>query len=217
MTRNGKNTPATALAALGFVIIGLAIACASAPKGSVGVDSSVEPSLRSGSIKTIGVFPMRNVRLSPDELREVNRGMVEGFQKQNPQLAILGPGEAVTKLNEANLAEVYSEFLRNYSQSAIPDVNALSRIGKSLQIDAILQGEVFDISQADGVNGASYGRTSLVIRYTLLSTTTGTTLWQSTAKVVEYSKKVGEPAPTLFATMKKGQDKVLSALPTLAQ
>jgi hypothetical protein len=196
--------------------MGLALACASAPKGTVSVDSSVDPSLRAGAIKRVAVFPIRNVRLSPDELREINRAMVEAFQRQNPQVSILGPAESVTRLNESELAEVYSEFLRNYAQSAIPDVNALKRIGASLATDAILQGEVFDISSSDGVTG-TFGRTSLVIRYTLVANATGTVLWQSTSRAVEYSKKANQPAPTLFAIMQKGQEKILGALPSLAQ
>ena len=209
-------TPNLMLAALSLTVIAMVIACATAPKGSVNVQSSVDPSLRANAVKSIGVFPIRNVRLSPDELREINKGMVTGFQTQNPHLAILGPGEAVTKLNEADLAETYSEFLRNYSQSAIPNVNALRKIGTTLQIDGILQGEVFDIQQNDGHDNL-YGNTRLTVRYTLLGTRTGDTLWQVTAKVTDMCKKPNIPAPTLYQAMQKAQEKILSQLPMLAQ
>jgi hypothetical protein len=216
---NPRNvTPQTMLAALFLAVIGMAIACATAPKGSVKLESSVEPSLRAGVIKSIAVLPMRNIRLSPDELREINRGMVTALQTQNPQLSILGPGEAVAKLNEANLAATYSKFLENYAQSGIPDVNALRQIGTNLQVDGILQGEVFGVNQEDGVARVNqYGRTSLNVRYTLLATSTGVTLWQATSRSEEYSENTKDSAPSLFSTMKKGQEKILTQLPKLAQ
>jgi hypothetical protein len=209
-------SPKLLFGALCLVIGGMIIACATAPKGSVNLQSSVDPSLRANAVKSIAVFPIRNIRLSPDEQREVNKGMVIGFQTSNPRLTILGPGEAVTQLNAANLAETYSEFLRNYSQSAIPDVNALNKVGNSLHIDAILQGDTFDIVQYDGHSNL-YGNTSLTVRYTLLGTKTGDILWQATARVKEMSKKPNIPAPTLYQTMQKGQEKILSQLPILAQ
>ncbi len=201
------------------VVIGLGLACATTPKEikkSASVKTFVEPSLQSGSVKSIAVFPMRNVRLQPDELREVNRGITDGFHKQNPRLNVLGAAESVTKLNEAGLADKYSEFLRNYSQSGIPDVKILQEIGKALGVDAILQGEVFSIRQSDGTTYAC-GRTSLDVRYVLHSAVTGAVLWEATGSAFKVTEKVGQPSPTLYEVVQLGQEKILTALPTLAQ
>lgn len=212
----------TMLALLFAITVGFGIACATAPtKKGVSVKSFVEASLQPGSVKSIAVFPLRNVRLLPDELREVNRGITEAFQKQNPKLKIVGATESVSLLNAAAKADKYSEFLRNFSQSGIPDVNTLKEIGKALEINAILQGEVFSIEQLDGTTiytgAGSFGKTSLTVRYMLLSTSNGTILWDATSNAFKLSEKIGEPAPSLLEVIQMAQEKILTALPTLAQ
>jgi len=205
------------LAVLFVAAVGFAIACATPPvMNSASVQTFVEPSLQPGAVKSIAVFPMRNVRLRPDEVREVNRSITEGFRKQNPQLKIVGATESVTMLNEGGLTEKYSEFLRNYSQSSIPDVKTLQEIGRSLGVNAILQGEVFSVTQADAANINYYGKTSLKVRYILLSTSNGSILWDSTGSAFKLSQR-GQPAPTIYEVIQLGQEKILNSLPTLAQ
>ena len=206
------------LGLLAVVVLGFGLACETPQptKKSASVKTFVEPSLQSGLVKTIAVLPIRNVRLLPDELREVNRGITDGFRKQNPNLKVVGAVESVTLLNNAGLADRYSDFLRNYSQSAIPEVKTLQDIGKGLSADAILQGEVFSISQQDG-GTAYYGRTSLNVRYVMLSTANGGVVWEATGSAFKLSEKVGEPSPTLYEVIQMAQDKILTALPTLAQ
>lgn len=202
---------------LGVTVLALALACATGPvKKGASVKTFVEPSLQSGAVKSIAILPVRNVRLQPDELREVNRAITDGFRKQNPRLKVSGAVESVTLLNEANLADRYSEFLRNYTQSAIPDVKTLRDIGKALSSDAVLQGEVFSIAQNDGGTGF-FGKTSLSIRYVLLSTENGGILWEATGTAFKLSEKPAQPAPTLYEVIQMAQEKILTALPTLAQ
>lgn len=207
------------LAVLFVVTVGFSIACASAPvpvMQSASVRTFVEPSLQPGAVKSIAIFPMRNVRLQPDELREINRSITEGFRKQNPQLKIVGATESVTMLNDGGLAEKYSEFLRNYSQSSIPDVKILQEIGRSLGVNAILQGEVFSVNQMDAPSKMYYGKTSLQMRYILLSTSNGSILWDSSSSAFKLSEP-GQPAPAIYEVIQMGQEKILNSLPTLAQ
>lgn len=203
------------------IVLALGLACATPKppervKSSASVNTFVEPSLQPGTIKSIAVFPLRNVRMQPDELREVNRGITDGFRKQNPKLGVLGASEAVEKLNTAGLADKYSAFLRNYSQSAIPDVGTLQEIGRALGVNAILQGEVFSIQQTDG-NTYTFGRTSLNVRYVLLSTINGGVIWESTGRAFKETEESGKPAPSFYEVVQLAQEKILSALPTLAQ
>lgn len=207
------------LVALFVVTVGFSMACAPPPpiKESASVKTYVEPSLQPGTIKSIAMFPIRNVRLQPDELREINRGITQGFSKQNPRLTILGATESVKMVNDAGLAEKYSEFLRNYSQSSIPDVKVLQDIGKALGVNAILQGEVYSVEHKDAVSGGDYGKTSLVIRYVLLSTLNASVLWDSSCSAFKLSSDPGKQAPSIYETILVGHEKILSSLPTLAQ
>jgi len=178
----------------------------------------VEPSVRPESIRSVAIFPMRNVRLLPDESRELNRGVSQAFHQQSPNVRIVVPTESTALLNQAGLTEKYSDFLRDYAVSGIPNVTTLKEIGKALNVDAILQGEVFDIYQIDGEFGVTDGKTSVTVRYALLSTRDGTVLWEATSNA---KKTRGDftlqSAPPLYEVISLAQNKILTALPTLGK
>lgn len=222
MKNTSHNILVATLVILSIAVIGFGVACASAPvkQGST-VKTFVEPSIQSSAIKSVAIFPIQNMNLLPDEIRQFNRGITDGLGKKNPKLKLVGAVESVTMLNSADLAYKYSQFLRDYNQSGIPDIKILNQIGTALGIDAILQGEVSSISQADGyvgINGVQYyGKTSLSVRYVLLSTINGGVLWEATGTAFKLSEKQKDPAPTIFEVIQLSQEKILSALPTLSQ
>lgn len=177
----------------------------------------VEPSLDPCAVKAIAVFPMRNVRLLPDEAREINRGVTQALHSQNQNLKILGPAESVDLLNKAELADGYSDFLRDYATSGIPNASLLRKIGEALYVDAIMQGEVYDIKQRDGTYSGNKGETSLTVRYVILSTTKGDVLWEATSNSKLSTATTIEDAPPLYEAILNAQNKILSALPTLGE
>ena len=215
------NTLLAALVLCSIAVIGFGVACATTPvkQGST-LKTFVEPSIQSSAIKSVAIFPIRNMNLLPDEIREFNRGITDGLGRQNPKLKLVGAVEAVTMLNAGGLADKYSQFLRDYTQSGIPDIKILNEIGTALGVDAIIQGEVFSISQTDGysVNNLEfYGKTSVSVRYILLSTVNGGVLWEATGTAYKLSDKANDPAPTIYEAIQIAQAKILSALPTLSQ
>ena len=222
MKNLSHNILAATLILISAAVIGFGAACVTAPvkQGST-LKTFVEPSIQASAIKAVAILPIRNMQLLPDEIREFNRGITDGMSRQNPKLKLVGAVESVTLLNSADLADKYSQFLRDYNQSGIPDIKILNEIGKALGVDAILQGEVSSINQADGylgVNGVQYyGKTGLSVRYILLSTANGTVLWEATGTAFKLSEKPKEPAPTLYEVIQLAQEKILSALPTLSQ
>lgn len=177
----------------------------------------VEPSIQPESIRSVAIFPMRNVRLLPDESRELNRGVSQAFHQQNPNVRIVGPTESTALLNQVGLTEKYSDFLRDYATSGIPNVTTLKEIGRALDVDAILQGEVFDIYQIDGAFGVTKGKTSVTVRYALLSTRYGNVLWEATSNAKKATATTVESAPPLYEVIFMAQNKILTALPTLGK
>lgn len=181
------------------------------------IKTFVEPSIQPESIRSVAVFPMRNVRLLPDESRELNRGVSQAFHQQNPNVRIVGPTESTTLLNQVGLTGKYSDFLRDYATSGIPNVNTLKEIGDALDVDAILQGEMFDIYQIDGAYGITAGKTSITVRYVLLSTRYGSVLWEATSNAKKETATTLESAPPLYEVILIAQNKILTALPTLGK
>jgi hypothetical protein len=152
-----------------------------------------------------------------DESRELNRSFMRALSSQNPGLHVLGPAESVDAINQAALAERYSEFLRGYAASGVPDVRVLQQVGTALQADAIFQGEVFDIRERDGEFGTARGETQVTVRYALLSTKTGTVLWEATSQGRRGTATTVGTAPPLYEAIAIAQQKIVSSLPRLGR
>lgn len=195
-----------------FIIILIFLNCVSAS-----LKTFVSPSIEPGSIHNVAIFPMRNARLLPDEAREINRGISQTFHDQNPDVVMIGPAEAIDLINRAGLSVKYSDFLRDYAASGIPNVNVLKEIGDSLGTDAILQGEVYDIRQIDGAYGITRGIVSVTVRYSMMSTRNGDVLWEATSTARKETGTTLEKAPPLYEAIIVAQEKILTALPTLGK
>ncbi len=196
-----------------LLVILLSLGCST----TTSLRSFIDPSIQSSSIKTIVVFPMRNTSFSPGEALDIDREITRGFQQKNPNIKIIGSAEAISLLNQKNLVLSYDSLLYGFEHSGIPNTIILKRIGSILGIDAILQGRLSDISQKDGHwgVGAEVGITSLTIRYTLLSTQTGSTLWEGIASANLKGKIASTNAPPLFETTLIARDKILTSIPKL--
>jgi hypothetical protein len=114
------------------------------------------------------------------------------FRQKNPTVNIVGPTESMTLIKQAALLDKYSEFIGDYARSGILDANTLKEIGESLGVNAILQGEVFNIEQVDGDYNRKVGSTSLTVRYFLMGGSeqrhkiNGNTVRISTAALSDY-------------------------------
>ena len=112
------------------------------------------------------------------------------------------------------MAEKYADFLRDYAVSGIPNVKTLNEIGKVLEVDAIVQGEIFDLEQKDGHYPGVMARTSLTLRYSLLSTSKGDVLWEATCNVHLKPRgllvTVWSPPPAIGDVIRLAHEKVLS-------
>jgi hypothetical protein len=189
----------------------LSAACATS---TASLKTYSDPSIHGGGIEAVAVLPMRNARLMADESRELNRSFTQALTIQNPSLVVLGPAEAVDAMNRANLAERYSDFLRNYAASGVPDARVLQQMGAALNVDAIFQGEVFDIREQDGVYGGDRGETQVTVRYALLGTS-GTVLWEATSRGVRTNATTIGKAPPQYEAIALAQEKIVSSLPLL--
>lgn len=188
----------------------LVIGCSRTP-----LRTSAEPTIQPKSIRSLAIFPVRNERLIPDESRELNLSVLQMFHQKNPNLKIVGPTESITSINRAALTDKYGEFLGDYARSRAPNVNTLKAIGEILHVDAILQGEVFNIEQTDGDYNRNVASTSLTIRYSLMGTNDGIILWEVVSNATKSTATPFESAPPLYQTILKAQNWILTSLPEL--
>ena len=188
---------------------------------NVNLRSFTDPSILSSSVINVAIFPIRNTRILPGESREMARAFTREFVKKNPNIHILSATESTNKINENEMAEQYTDFLRDYAVSGIPNVKTLNKIGKFLEVDAIVQGEIFDVFQRDGHYPGVFARTSLTLRYSMLSTSKGDVLWEATCSASlqrTYLKgNVWAPPYPIIDVIQLAQEKVLTDIPYLGR
>ncbi len=179
--------------------------------------TSVEPSIQRGSIRSLAILPVRNGELALGGSRTLNRSVSQMFGQKNPNVKIVAPTESITLINQAGVADKYSEFLGDYARSGVPNVNTIRAIGETLRVDAILQGEVFNIEQVDGDYDRNVGSTSLTIRYFLMGTHDGTIIWEVMSNGKKSTATPFESAPPVHQVMLKAQKWILTSLPELGK
>ncbi|MDA8084067.1 MAG: hypothetical protein M0024_10465 [Nitrospiraceae bacterium] len=162
----------------GLLLLGILLfsfGCAS----NVNLRSFTDPSIESSSVKKVAILPIRNSRILPGESNELLRSITREFVKKNPNVTVLSAVDATDMLNKSDMTEKYSNFLRDYAVSGIPNSKILKEIGDVLSVDAIVQGEVLDIVQRNGYYPGVMALTSLSLRYYMLSTSKGNILWEA--------------------------------------
>jgi len=182
--------------------------------------SFTDPSLQASSVNTVAILPIRNARILPGESREMSRAFAREFVSKNKSIKIINAVESTDIINDNNMADKYADFLRDYSVSGIPNAKVLREIGAILKADAILQGEIIDLVQQDGHYPGVMARTSLTLRYSLISTSRGDVLWEATCSANLKPggiSSVYTPPPPIIDVIQLAQERVLKDIPYLGK
>ncbi|MGH9369255.1 MAG: hypothetical protein ACRD3M_16460 [Thermoanaerobaculia bacterium] len=180
------------------------------------VRSYTDPTAGTRRLSAIAVLPMRNAAVAQAESIRMNREVAQTVQRQNPQLKVLGPVEAVQLLNQHNLVAEYDLYLTTLAQSGIPNAEIMRRIGQALQVDAIMQGQIVGLFQQDGAYGRNAGITKFTLRYSIVSTQDGLLLWETFGDVDERTATTVENAPALELVLPKATAIILKSIPRFA-
>ncbi|HSV78615.1 MAG TPA: hypothetical protein VLK85_05325 [Ramlibacter sp.] len=194
-----------------ILVITLAAAFMLSACATASLDSYVNPAYSARSVNRVAVMPLTNQRISAGQALELNRAFIMELQKRNPNLRVVGGHDAVAKINDANLADVWATFLRDYATSGLPNSKSLSRVAEALQVDAVVTGAMINVKQEDS-NGWNYPVTQVSIRYTMFGGKDGPVLWEITGEG-KY-QPYGWHAVPVFEAAKIAHDKILNDLPT---
>lgn len=175
------------------------------------LESYVNPSYAAQSVKRVAVMPVTNQRINAGQALELNRAFIMELQKRNPKLEVVGGQDAVAKLNDANLADVWANFLSGYSTSGLPNTKSLARVADAIGVDAVVTGAMINVKQEDS-NGWNYPVTQVSIRYSMFSGKDGVVLWEVTGEG-KY-QPYGWTAVPVFEAAKIAHDKILKDLPS---
>ena len=125
----------------------------------------------------------------------------------------MNANEAISLLNDNDLAGTWSVFLKNYYSSGIPDKKDLNKIGNALGIDAILQGEIVNVFQRDKGFDDKGGETKVTLRFSMFSTIDGILLWEASSDGVKTYLYDNDSAPPVIDAVDLAVDKILTTLP----
>ena len=193
------------LAAFGFLV--LLAACTSHETRTYSA-----PSVGTKLISSLAILPVRNAPIAQSESIQMNRELTQAVQRKNPTLSILGPVEAVERLNEQNLVEDYDRYIVGLAQSGIPNKAILARIGAALGVDAIMQGQILGLAQQDGGWGGRYPSTTFSLRYSIVSTGDGLVLWEIVEEIRK-TRSAGISAPSLQKVLPDAIQVVIQRIP----
>ena len=84
-------------------------------------------------------------------------------------------------LNENGLADQAIRYEDHYYSDVLPSPGTLKTIGQSLGVDAILQGEIVDFRQTDGVFDRNKGKTRVTVHYSMIGIASGKLQWEASS------------------------------------
>ena len=192
-----------AVSAACFVLSG----CAST---NADVKTHTEPGFTSASIRPLAVFPIRNWRLTTSEARQLDTELSQAILKKRPSVVILTSAEAVNLLNESGLADQASRFHDNYYPAALPNAGVLRKIGQALKVDAILQGEIVNVQETDGVYNKHESVTRVTVLYSMTAGESGKLLWEASSDGSVTTLTTVELALPISYAVFMAQEKVLT-------
>jgi len=172
-----------------------------------------DPTLETYNIKTIAILPIRNSYLNIGDAKEINRHFMSGLSRVNKKYVLIGPDEAIEKMNKDSLVEKYYNYVATYSTTGISNSEVVKKIGESISCDAIVQGEIYNVIKKDGHFGQNKGETRCNVRYSLISVKDGKTLWETTSEGYETTSTTLSDAPPVMNVVKLAMDKIIESIP----
>lgn len=189
----------------------------------VTIKTYINSSLNTSKITSVAIFPLRNgfvqrdANLGTGDMIEINKVIHQEFSSMNPKASLVTAVTSIDSLNKGNLVNSYDTLLRVYEYTGIPNTVILNKIGKKLNVGAIIQGFVREITQKDGVYGGNRGETRITLKYVMFSTNTGDVLWEATITGYKGTATTLAKAPPISDVIEIIKKKIITGMPKLSE
>lgn len=186
------------------------------------LNSYVDSSFDLTSIKRLAIFPISNSDFAHSEIRTVDEIITSSILSRNPDIEVKSTYTTVILLEAYNLDGLWLDFLDEYKDSGLLNKNKLASFGESLEIDAILYGEIKVLHQVDGrdvlfaldgVHGGNIATTKVAVKYRMLSTKNGNLVWESSCNGIKETIEAEVSAPPVIDAVYSAVDNIFSNLP----
>ncbi|MBK9981592.1 MAG: hypothetical protein IPP15_04070 [Saprospiraceae bacterium] len=186
------------------------------------IKTYINPAVNASLIKSVAIFPLRNsfvqrsIGLGTGEMIDINRMFQMEFVKRNSTTHLVDAVSSRELLNKSSLVNSYDTLLSVFDNTGIPNTVILNNIGKHLDVDAIIQGFIKEVSQKDGVYAQDAGEAKVVIKYIMLSTVSGDVIWEATCEGIKRTSTTLGKAPPFDEAIEIVKQKIVSAMPSLS-
>lgn len=196
--------------ALSFSLVGCAMQKAT-------IDSYVEPTYKTGSIKTVAVFPLQNASIAPAEANRINTEIIKALSQKSPTTLMLSPAESQRRINDARVVTQWSRFMDDFNTSGLINKAYLSDIHNALKADAVMQGFIAQIHQKDGMQfGDGVGVTRISISYAIIDLRNAKVIWQAYSTGRSQTGSFGfHVAPEVSEALEPTIEKLTTNIPSL--
>lgn len=195
-------------------LAGLVLAACATSEATI--DTYRNPSYRIADVRSLAILPLRGEHVTPVEAQKLTRALADSIGQDAPALRVVGPSRVVSLMNEHELTDRYVSFVRDYSQTGVPDVEFLGDLGEALDSQAMMLGQVLEVRQQDGSTtflGGSKGTTRISLRFTMLDSR-GEVLWEATGDGLRRSARNGDAAPPVAEAVQLAMGTIIANRPT---
>jgi hypothetical protein len=176
-----------------------------------------DPSLATRTVSAIALFPVRDALIAESQSVDMNRRLVDALQRKNPKVRVIEPRDVIAILNGKHLVDDYDHYLVELGQTGIPNRDILGRIGEALGVDAIMQGRLVGLQQADGSGMSGVpGLTALTLRYSIVCTRDAVLLWETSEEVRKQRSSNFSAAPRLRGVLPEAVANIAATIPAFA-
>jgi hypothetical protein len=179
------------------------------------IHTYIYPGYIPGQINSIAFLSVHESAAKEIEARRMNTRVFHAFLDKNPHIEVLSQSKSTSLMDNNHLSDTWTAFLKNYELYGRPDIELLSTIGSTLNIDGIMQGEIIELTQIEGKVGLNRATTEIKIRYRLFDTYRGRLVWEAVSDGIKIAATDTEPLPPVWDVLKLATDKLSYYLPSL--
>jgi hypothetical protein len=200
-----------------IVFIAAVSAAGASQIGCVTLETStntfLDPGFTDAKLQRLAVFPIVNTRLPLSDAQKLYGDLTQAIVLKRPSVVIINSAQAVGVLNEKGLGNEWTRFLRDRDAKGLSRPGVLKAIGRALNVDGILQGDIVSMEQKDGVFGHHQGTTRATVRYYLMEVESGKLLWEGSTDGLLTTATPVDPTLPIIEAVKLAHQKMLEILP----
>lgn len=181
-------------------------------KSEASIASSTSDALASSRLNSLAILPVP--ALEGASASELSLAVGRQISAESNDIRLVGPSDSRSRIEQNELTADWRALTETLSMESAPSAEIVAGLGRSLNVDAILQGVVYDIDNRQHAAFGNRGKIELTVRVVLLQTTTGEILWEARSRAVKEAETTFAN-PSMDEALELAINEILESFPTL--